>query len=73
MLDSKWQVIVYEHGVAGVDLNVLNGGSKVGFCCPHDQLDSFLFGERERCSLHPGMIWDWLLDFLKHDLFVFEC
>lgn len=48
MLDSKWQVIVYEHGVAGVDLNVLNGGSKVGFCCPHDQIESFLFGERER-------------------------
>lgn len=47
MLDSKWQVIVYEHGVAGVDLNVLNGGSKVGFCCPHDQIESFLFGERE--------------------------
>ena len=32
-----------------------------------------LWRERERCSLHPGMIWDWLLDFLKHDLFVFEC
>ena len=54
MLDSKWEVIVYEHGVAGVDLNILNGGLKVGFCCPNDQIKSILFGERERdvhCTL----------------------